>query len=141
MKHALFVRRFAFAAVLLVLIASTRGVAQQSTSGDLAGVVLSDADKAVAGVAIHVVRLDGTNPLDATSDATGLVTIRGVPPGLYRLTARRLGFKEAQLPSLRVVAGKTSIRVTLTASATQLSTIEVRESATDIDSRSTELVE
>jgi len=142
MKQALFVCRSVSVAALLLALVSVRGAAQQSASGNLDGTVLSTGDKPVAGATIHIVRLDGANPADITSDANGRFTIRSVPPGLYRLTARRLGFREAQLLSFRIVAGQTAtVRVSLTASATQLSTVEIRESATGIDSRSTELAQ
>jgi len=141
MKHALFVRKSASVAALLLTLVSRQGTAQRSVSGSVDGTVVSDG-KAVAGASIQIVRLDGANPSDVTSDAAGRFVIRSVPPGLYRLTARRLGFREAQLPSFRIIAGQTAIvRVALTASATQLSTVEIRESATEIDSRSTELAQ
>lgn len=141
MKHTSFVSRFASLAVLLFTLVSTSARAQQVTTGNVEGTVLSDG-KPVAGASIHVVRLDGDNPSDVVSDAEGHFIIRAVPPGLYRLTAKRLGFRVATLPSFRIIAGQSaSVRVALTASATQLSTVEVRERATDIDSRSTELAE
>ena len=78
MKQALFVRRSASAAVLLLSIAFSRSKAQQVTSGDLAGLVVGDDDKPVTGA---------------------------------------------------------------TTSATQLSTVEVCVSPTEIDSRSTEIAQ
>ncbi len=142
MKQTLFVRRSASAVVLLLSLAFSRGHAQQISSGDLAGVVVGDGAKPVAGATLHIVRLDGTNASDVTSDAAGKFVVRGVSPGLYRLTARRLGYREAQLTSFRIVAGQTAtVRVILTASATQLSTVEVRVGPTEIDSRSTEIAQ
>jgi hypothetical protein len=141
MKHTSFVCRSAFTVALLLTLVSTKAFGQQSSTGSVEGTVLTDG-KPVAGASVHVVRLDGDNPSDVLTDAAGHFIIRAVPPGLYRLTAKRLGFRVAQLPSFRVIAGQTAdVRVALTASATQLSTVEVRESATDIDSRSTELAQ
>lgn len=141
MKHTSLVRRSASAAVLLITLASTKTLAQQSSTGSVEGTVLTDG-KPVTGASVHVVRLDGDNPSDVITDAAGHFIIRAVPPGLYRLTAKRLGFRVAQLTSFRVIAGQTAnVRVVLTASATQLSTVEIRGTATDIDSRSTELAE
>ncbi len=141
MKQALFVRRSASSAFLLLAFLSKEGASQQSVSGSIDGFVLSDG-KPVAGASVHITRLDGTSPFDATSDPAGHFAIGSVPPGLYRLTSKRLGFREAQLPSFRIIPGQTaSVRVALTASATQLSTVEIRESPTDIDSRSTELAQ
>jgi hypothetical protein len=140
MNHTLLVRRSASVAASLMLFASSAPAQQRQSEGNLAGSVVTDAGGAVAEAAIHVVRLDGGNPLDATSDTSGHFTLRGLSPGLYRLTARRLGFRAAQLSPLRVIAGQTAqLQITLTASATQLSTVEVRETATSIDSRTTEL--
>ena len=142
MKQVLLVRRSVFAALLLVSLSFSRVQAQQSASGDLAGLVVGDGDKPVAGATVHIVRLDGSNASDVVSDAAGKFAVRGVAPGLYRLTARRLGFREAQLTSFRVVAGQTAnVRVALTASATQLSTVEVRVGPTEIDARSTEIAQ
>ncbi|MEO5904585.1 MAG: carboxypeptidase regulatory-like domain-containing protein [Gemmatimonadaceae bacterium] len=142
MKRALLVRRTASAAVLLLSLAFSRGQAQQASSGDLAGLVVGDGDKPVAGATVHIVRLDGTTASDVTSDTAGKFVLRGIVPGLYKLTARRLGFREAQLTSLRIVAGQTAnVRVALTESATQLSTVEVRVGPTEIDSRSTEIAQ
>jgi hypothetical protein len=140
MNHALFVRWFASAAASVLLFASSATAQQRPSEGSLAGSVVNDAGGVIVEAAIHVVRLDGGSALDGTSDASGHFTLRGLSPGLYRLTARRLGFHEAQLSPLRVIAGQTAqLQITLTASATQLSTVEVRESATSIDSRTTEL--
>ncbi|MEP6507639.1 MAG: carboxypeptidase regulatory-like domain-containing protein [Gemmatimonadales bacterium] len=142
MNQALSVRRSTSVAALLLLLAFSGAQAQQSSSGDLAGIVVGDSDKPVAGATLHIARLGGANAADVTSDAAGKFVVRGVPPGLYRLTARRLGFREAQLTSFRIVAGQTAnVRVTLTQSATQLSTVEVRVGPTEINSRSTELAQ
>lgn len=142
MKRAMLVLRSASAAALLLSLAFSGAEAQQAPSGDLAGVVVRDGDTPVAGATLHIVRLDGANAADVTSDAAGRFVVRGVSPGLYRLTARRLGFREAQLTSFRIVPGQTAnVRVTLTESATQLSTVEVRVGPTGIESRSTEIAQ
>jgi len=125
MNHALFVRWSASAAASVLLFASSATAQQRPSEGSLAGSVVNDAGGVIAEAAIHVVRLDGGSALDGTSDASGHFTLRGLSPGFYRLTARRLGFHEAQLSPLRVIAGQTAqLQITLTASATQLSTVE-----------------
>ncbi|MEO7368825.1 MAG: carboxypeptidase regulatory-like domain-containing protein [Gemmatimonadaceae bacterium] len=142
MRQALSVRRSASAVALLLALAFSRAPAQQSASGDLTGLVVGNGEKPVRGATVHIVRLDGFHATDVISDSSGIFVVRGVAPGLYRLTARRLGFRAAQLTSFRVVAGQTaSVRVVLTASATQLSTVEVRVGPTEIDSRSTEIAQ
>ena len=140
MDQALFARRtvlFAFTASML--FTPTLG-AQRPTTGSLSGTVVGEDGKAISSATLQLQRNDGANAQASTSDEAGSFTIRGLAPGLYRITARRIGFREAQLPSLRIVAGQTTqIRVSLTASPTQLSTVEVRVSPTSIDASTSEL--
>src|SRR5437763_11770156 len=115
-------------------------LAQRSATGALSGIVVNEAGTPVAAATIRVARADGSDPHETTGDTTGKFTIASLPSGLYQVSARRLGYRVAALPSLRVVAGQTSsIRVMLTASPTQLSTVTVRTSATTIDATTTEL--
>lgn len=114
--------------------------AQRSADGGIAGVVVTEAGAPVNAATVRITRTDGTVPREATTDSTGRFTIASLPSGLYRVSARRIGYREAQLPSLRIVAGQTSsVRVMLTASPTQLSTVTVRTTATSIDASTTEL--
>jgi len=114
--------------------------AQRSADGGIAGVVVTEAGAPVNAATVRINRADGTVPRETTTDSTGRFTIASLPSGLYRVTARRIGYREAQLPSLRIVAGQTSsVRVMLTASPTQLSTVTVRTTATSIDASTTEL--
>ncbi|HMA21858.1 MAG TPA: carboxypeptidase regulatory-like domain-containing protein, partial [Gemmatimonadaceae bacterium] len=140
MDQTLFGRRtvlFAFAALILV---SPDLEAQRATTGSVSGSVVGEDGKPVSNATLQLSRNDGASTQAATSDDAGSFVIRGLAPGLYRITARRIGFREAQLPSLRIVAGQTTqIRVSLTASPTQLSTVEVRVSPTAIDASTSEL--
>lgn len=121
------------------IVASPIQAQQKSSTGDLAGVVTSEDGKPVAEATIQVVASDGAEQTTA-SDAQGSFRVRGVTPGLYRLVARHIGFRVAQFPSLRIVVGQTTeVRVSLTASPTQLSTVEVRVTSTSIDATTTEL--
>ncbi len=140
MNHTRFGRWSASIAVPLLFFALSAEAQQRASEGSLSGTVGTDDGAVIADAAIHVSRLDGGGAVDGVSDASGHFALRGLSPGLYRLSARRLGFREAQLSPLRVIAGQTGqLQITLTASATQLSTVEVRETATSIDSRTTEL--
>jgi hypothetical protein len=128
------------AAVVTVTFVASPLHAQRSQTGDLSGTVTADAGKAVADATLQIARNDGSGTLSATTDATGAFRIRGLSPGLYQLSARKIGFHEANLYSLRIVAGQiTEVRVSLTASPTQLSTVEVRVSSTSIDASTSEL--
>ena len=114
--------------------------AQRSATGGLAGVVVTEAGAPITAATVRVTRGDGSDPRETATDSAGSFAIPSLPPGLYSISARRIGYREAQLPSLRIVAGKKStVRVMLTASPTQLSTVTVRTSATSIDASTTEL--
>lgn len=113
---------------------------QRATTGGILGVVSTEDGKPVPEVTVRLARNDGTSPRDVLSGSDGIFRFPSLAPGLYRVTARRIGFREAQLFSLRIVAGQTSeIKVQLTASPTQLSTVEVRVSPTMIDATTSEL--
>ncbi|MEO8576469.1 MAG: TonB-dependent receptor [Gemmatimonadales bacterium] len=142
MPQTMFVRRsLSFALSFFFLSLAPEAKAQQrSTTGGIAGVVATDDGKPVPEATVRLSRNDGTTPRDIVTAADGTFRFPGLAPGLYRLTARRIGFREAQLLSLRIVAGQTSeIKVQLTASPTQLSTVEVRVSPTAIDATTSEL--
>ena len=116
--------------------------AQRATSGSIAGIVVGENGSAVGDATLIISRSDGTQQQTATSDANGAFRIASLEPGLYRVRARRIGFREATLPFLRVVQGQTAdVRVVLTTSPTQLSTVEVRVSPTSIDASTTELTQ
>ncbi len=129
------------AAACSVFMSSAAG-GQKPQTGGVAGVVVSEAGVSVGEATIVISRPDGTQPQTATSGANGAFQVLSLDPGMYRIVARRIGFREATLQSLRVTAGRTSeVRVTLTASPTQLSTVEVRVTPTTIDATTNELAQ
>lgn len=140
MDSSSFVKVVSFALLLVAMAFSPVGAQQRVATGDLAGTAVSEDGKPVAGATVQIVRSDGSSAQSSTTDANGLFRVRGLAPGLYRVAARRIGLREARLPSLRIIAGQTTeVRVMLTASPTQLSTVEVRVTPTTIDATTTEL--
>lgn len=140
MAQRLSVRKVVVAAVVSILLCTPALHAQRSSTGDLSGTVTGDETKGVANATLQIARNDGSGVQTMVTDAAGAFRFRGLAPGLYHITARRIGFREAQLRSLRIVAGQTTeVRVSLTASPTQLSTVEVRVSPTSIDASTSEL--
>ena len=132
---SLFALLVAAACAPLTLVAQER-----ANTGALAGVVVSEEGTPLGESTVRLTQTDGTATYAVTSDAEGRFRVAGITPGLYRVGARRIGFREAELPLLRVVAGQTSqIRVTLARSATQLSTVRVLASPTSIDATTTEM--
>ncbi|MGI9043478.1 MAG: TonB-dependent receptor [Gemmatimonadaceae bacterium] len=114
--------------------------AQRPQTGGVAGVVVGDTGAPVSDATVVVSRSGGSQPQTATTTSRGEFRIGSLEPGLYRVVARRIGFREARLPFLRVMAGSTSeVQVTLTASPTQLSTVEIRVTPTSINAETTEI--
>jgi hypothetical protein len=125
-----------------LFVTSNLAAQQRAATGSISGIVVNEAGSPIPEAALVVSRSDGSASQNITSTNTGTFTVSGLQPGLYRISARRIGFREARMPFLRVVAGQTSeIRITLTSSPTELSTVEVRVTATSIDASTTELTQ
>ncbi|MEO8576608.1 MAG: carboxypeptidase regulatory-like domain-containing protein [Gemmatimonadales bacterium] len=107
---------------------------QAPVSGSLSGTVTDESGKPIADATISVSHADGTSLREVTSTSSGVFSLRELPSGLYKLRARRIGYREAVRQSLRITAGQTAdVRITLATSATQLSTVIVTVSPTAID--------
>jgi hypothetical protein len=141
MEALMSVRRWTAVAALASAALSTRGYSQgRPATGELAGIAVTEDGKPVVAATIQVSRNDGSSPQTVNADSSGVFRIRGLTPGLYRIAARRIGLREAVLPSLRIVAGQTTeVRVLLRSSPTQLSSVEVKVTPTSIDAGTTDL--
>lgn len=130
-----FARHFTATAVIALFpLAPSLAAQHAAVTGSLAGTVADEAGRPVADATVYVSRGEGAVPREVTSDAKGSFTLRDLPPGLYKVTARRIGYREAVRPSLRIIAAQTAeVRITLATSPTQLSTVTVTVSATSID--------
>ena len=142
MNRVLSVRWIVALAVSATIAIPSSAFAQRATTGSIAGTVVGENGAPVGDATLIISRSDGTQQQTATSEANGSFRVGSLEPGLYRVSARRIGFREATLPFLRVVPGQTAdVRVVLTSSPTQLSTVEVRVSPTSIDASTTELTQ
>ncbi|MBA3340887.1 MAG: TonB-dependent receptor [Gemmatimonadaceae bacterium] len=127
----------AIAALFLVAPLSAQ---QRPATGAVTGIVVSETGAPLAGATVRLGRAETVTAFEAISADNGAFTLPSLAPGLYGVMARRIGFREARLPFLRVIAGQpATIRVTLSASPTQLSTVTVTVSPTSIDASSAEL--
>jgi hypothetical protein len=138
-----FSRLPALSVFLVLALSVAAGVAdgqQRLASGALSGTVVDEVASPVAGASIRLVRTDLEVSREATSDAAGAFAVSELSAGLYRVTAVRIGYRQAELPLLRIIEGQTAqIRVMLTRSPTQLSTVTVYATATTIDASTAEL--
>jgi hypothetical protein len=103
-----------------------RIAAQEVPQGRLMGqVVNATTQRPIQGAAV---RLDAT-ALSTVTDATGSFDLPIVPPGVYSLTVRAIGFLPYVLSDVVVGSGKPlTVRVPLDAQAIRLEAVEVRPS-------------
>jgi hypothetical protein len=94
---------------------------QDPARGLITGVVTD----AIAGIGLDAaaVQIVGTT-LGANAAADGRFTIYNVPPGVFRVVARRIGYSVAQLDSVRVSAGQiTTVNLSASAQVINLSAV------------------
>lgn len=119
---------------LVALLAPTALAGQSSADGTLAGVVVDSASLPIAQAIIEVRAPALTAPRTALTDEQGRFSIASLAAGVYAVTVRRVGYGTATLSDLRVAAGRTTdVRVVLTQSATQLSTVSIVASAVTVN--------
>jgi len=121
--------------VLLGLLA-----AQAHAQSSITGTVLGNDSRPVDAVSVNAVRSDKSIVRDAVTDASGTFRLTSLSPGIYTVTARKIGYRSAELLGVRVAEGQTlNLSVTLTQAPRQLSTIHVVTSPTSIDASTPEL--
>jgi hypothetical protein len=126
----------------LVLLAS-RGLAVAAQApGAIVGSVITSDGRPVEGARVRAERGDRGDSAshEGLSDAGGAFRIGGLTAGIYAVSARRIGYRVAEMPALRVAVGQTAtLRITLSEAARQLSAIIVVMSPLTIDASTTEL--
>ncbi len=101
-------------------------LAAQSASGIIAGVVRGTDGQLVADAAVGARRADGSYQRRATSGSDGVFRLAALPPGVYEVTVRRLGFRPVTDTGVTVVAGLvTQIAVVLEAAPRSLAPVLV----------------
>lgn len=116
-------------AILLLAVAGATARAQ----GAIAGVV-TESGRPVDGVTVLAERSDRGLRRETVTDSIGRFHIAPLAAGVYTVTARRVGFRSAELPGVRVPeAGTVRLNVLLTQAPRQLSSIEIVSTPTSID--------
>lgn len=94
----------------------------------------------VEGATVQAQIADRSIARETVTDARGAFRLAGLPAGLYGVSVRRVGYREARLSGVRLAEDQTlSLSVTLTQAPRQLSTIQVVSSPTTIDATTPEL--
>ena len=111
--------------LVIIGLALGREVAAQTpaATGKIAGRVLDGGTgKPLQGVTVEVAGQTGK----VETDLDGRFRTASLPPGIYSVTGRQLGFKPAKVDSVRVTAGQTTvINVALNAATVQLEELAV----------------
>lgn len=116
--------------------------ATAQTMSAIAGNVLTSDGRPVAGARVRAERGDRRDSTthEGLSDGRGAFRIGDLAAGIYTVSARRIGYRVAEIPALRLAIGQTAtLRVTLSEAARQLSAIVVVTSPLAIDATTTEL--
>ncbi len=127
------------AVVLAMLGAGGRLAAQSGNSGILEGRVQADAGVPVPLAEILAIHTDGFTRRQAHSDSRGGFRLAFLPPGAYRLTVRRIGYRPVVVNDVVIRAGRVeTVLITLTAAALTLDSIVVQAPAVHIGTGDTE---
>ncbi|MFL5582601.1 MAG: carboxypeptidase regulatory-like domain-containing protein [Gemmatimonadaceae bacterium] len=126
-------------APLALALLARAAAAQAPREGTLVGTVQDEEAHPVEGARVRAERRGGAPAREALTDARGAFRIPGLPVGIYALTVRRIGFREAELTSLRLAADSASVRVTLSRAPRRLSTVVVETSPVAVDADTPEL--
>jgi len=126
------------AAILLAATAQPLH-AQSGNTGIIQGRASDSAGKPVAQAEIIAEHLEGFTRRQAISDAKGAFRVAFLPPGPYRVTVRRIGYRAVIVREVAVRAGRVeALEVTLAATALRLDSIVVQAAAVRINTSDTE---
>ncbi len=114
-------RRWLISAAALVLgcgLFQVRGVAQTPDTATMRGQVLDQSGAAITGASVTVLDDRTAMRRQATTDASGLFALPGLPAtDSYKVSVRKEGFAEARLNGVSLLAGTTaSLKIHLNAS-------------------------
>jgi len=79
---------------------------QSATTGDISGRVRVDAGVSVAGISVKL-RQGDSEVAETTTNAKGEFEVRGLAPGSYGLTLRKMGLQVGRMDNINVRAGQT----------------------------------
>jgi iron complex outermembrane recepter protein len=94
-------------ALSLLLLASAQAFAQSS---QLSGTIKDPDQSVVANATVTLENIQTSNTLQTTTNQTGQYTFASVPPGTYKLEAKRSGFATIVVPALGIYPGQNLTR-------------------------------
>lgn len=126
--------RTAVAASLIAAMASSGAAQASSTTGSIRGRVVDEAGAPLPAATVVATNGETGFQRGTQTDDDGVYVVRFLPPGSYRVSARRIGQQESVLSGIRVTVGSTApANFTLRTAAVQLTGVEVTATAREID--------
>ncbi|HJU67228.1 MAG TPA: TonB-dependent receptor [Gemmatimonadaceae bacterium] len=127
-------RRVVFALGLLVGVASSMAAQASTTTGNIRGRVVDEAGNPLPAATVVATNEETGFQRGTQTDDEGVYVLRFLPPGSYRVAARRIGQQPSEVPGIRVTVGSTApANFTLRSAAVQLTGVEVTANAREID--------
>ena len=113
--------------------------AQSANTGIIQGQIRDSTGREIAQAEVIAGHQDGFTRRQASSDPRGSFRLAFLPPGLYRLTVRRIGYRALIVSEVAVRAGRVeNLALTLTPAALALDSIVVEADAVRLNTTDTE---
>jgi carboxypeptidase family protein/TonB-dependent receptor-like protein len=123
----------------LALAAAGALAAQSGSTGIIQGRVRDSAGRVIAQAEISAAHQDGFTFRQTASDSRGAFRLGFLPPGRYRMTARRIGYRAVIVSDVVVRAGRVEeVALVLPAAALALDSIVVEAAAVRLNRSDTE---
>lgn len=127
-------RRVAIAFGLLIAVVSSAAAQASTTTGNIRGRVVDEAGNPLPAATVVATNEETGFQRGTQTGDDGVYVVRFLPPGSYRVAARRIGQQPAEVPGVRVTVGSTApANFTLRTAAVQLTGVEVTANAREID--------
>ena len=92
--------------IILSVVLSAAGVAQAQTTASIAGKVTDRQGASVAGATVELIDPSTNQARTQETASDGHYLFPSVPPGLYKITVTKQGFRQSVISSLKVDVGK-----------------------------------
>jgi hypothetical protein len=121
-----------FPVVLVLLLGSV--AAAQTAAANVSGIVTDPSQAVVAGAALELTNAATNYTYKTTTNSSGAYIFTGVQPGIYKLTVSASGFRNANVPSVKLEVAKSHTLNVQMEVGTASETVEVVAAAVQLES-------